>query len=292
MPALSTYVGTTEATHIVSVEEIDAFLAGYNHPPPIGPTVAGTRQGKGTVPHRFPRLGAISVPAGTLAETVDAVDVNVSTAEDSLTPARVAFAVPISDRLVMNQVGSNVPGEVLAEAINATWQRIDSDTLAGSTGATQSTGAITDVFTLDHLRAVKAAWRAYSVMPGPFGTALVVHGDALSALEASARSSGSPWALSPSDNPTFGLVHGYQGRLGEFELFSSNQVADESTGHSNFVTPIGILGGLGLVMSKAPSITLWRGNDGLRRGVTYAHVEVYFAAGITNNTRFMEALSA
>lgn len=288
---LATFTGLSAATHYVTQEEISSFLDGYNYPPPIGATIAAAKPGKGTTPIRFPRLGAISVPAGTLAETVDAVDVNVSTAEDSLTPARVAFAMPISDYLEMNQVGTAVPGTILADAVRASWARIDSDLLAGSTSASNSYGAVTDIFTKAHLRAAKAAWRALNVDPGPFGVALALHGNALSALEESVESSGSPWTLRPGDNPLFGTMHGYQGRLGELELFSSNQIAAESTGRSNFITTIGTGSGLGLGMSKMPTITLHKGNDGLRRAVVYAHVEMYFAGGIVNATEFLEVLS-
>lgn len=288
---ITTFTGLSAATHYVSQEEISSFLDGYNYPPPVPVVIAAAKEGKGTVPVRFPRLGAISVPAGTLAETVDAVDVNVSTAENSLTPARVAFAMPISDFLQMNQVGTAVPGAILADAVRASWARIASDLNAGSTSATNSTGAVGDICTRSSIRAMKAVWRALNVDPGALGVALVLHGGALSALEEDVETAGSVWALRPGDNPSFSLMHGYQGRYKEFELFSDNQVAAESTGRSNYVTPIGAGSGLGLVMVKEPSITLHRGNDGLRRAAVFAHIEMYFAGGIVNSDEFLEFLT-
>jgi hypothetical protein len=286
---LATFTGVTEAAHYVRQEQISPFLAGYNYPPPVLVAIAAMKQGKGTVPLRFPRLGAISVPSGTLAETVDAVDVNVSTAENSLTPARVAFAMPISDYLDMNQEGVAIPEAVMIDIIRACWGRIDLDTGLGVQSSTVTYGAATDPFTLSHLRGLKAAWRALNVMDSELGVALAVHGDGLSALEESAETAGSPWAL--KETPEFQLVHGYQGKLRNVELFSDNQIAAESTGHSNIMTPLGDGAGIGIAMTKEPTITLHRGNDGLRRAVVYAHVEMYFGTGIVNQTRMIEAFS-
>lgn len=288
---ITTYTGTTEAAEVVLVENVDAYLFGYHYPAPSGVAIVATKPGKGTVPVRFPRLGAIAVPAGTLAETVDAVDVNVDLSENTITPARVAFTMPISDDLVMNQIGNGIPVVVLNDAIRAVYSRIHSDLLAASASSTSATGALADVFTLERYRSAKAAWRATEVQDDGAGVAMMLHGDTFQALEESAASSGSPFALRPQDSPLFAHTHGYQGTIGGFELFSSSQVAADSTGHSNWITPIGDMSGLGMVMSVLPKIVTHRGNDGERRATTYAHITTYFGVGIVNQTRFLEVLA-
>lgn len=289
---LATYVGTTEATEVVSQEEIDAFLAGANYPPPTAVTIAATKQGRGNVPMRFPRMNQLSVPAGTLAETVDAIDVNVDTTENSIVPARVAFAVPISRDLLMAQEGEHFPSAILDACTEAMWSRINSDLNGASTSATNSISDISTPFDLAALRAARVAWRALQVRPGAGGIALVLSDDALAQLETSVETAGSPWALKPSDSPAFENVHGFQGMFGTFLLFSDAQAADDSTGRSNWMTSVGDMSGIGVVMSESPQIVLWQGNDGLRRDVIYAHCRMRFGTGIVNQTRFLEILSS
>jgi hypothetical protein len=288
---LATYVGTTEATEVVRQEEIDAFLAGANYPPPTAVAIAAAKQGRGNTPIRFPRMNQLSVPAGTLAETVDAVDVNVDTTENSITPARVAFAVPISRDLLMAQDADHFPGAVLEACIEAMWSRINSDLNGGSVSASNSISDISTPFTLAVLRATRVAWRALNVKAGA-GLALLLSDDALGQLEESAETAGSPWALKPSDVQEFQNVHGFQGKFGSFMVFSDTEAADDSTGRSNWVTPIGDQSGIGVVMSESPQIVLWQGNDGLRRDVIYAHCRMRFGVGIVNQSRFLEILSS
>lgn len=288
---LATYVGTTEATEVVRQEEIDAFLAGANYPPPTAVAIAASKPGRGNTPIRFPRMNQLSVPAGTLAETVDAVDVNVDTTENSITPARVAFAVPISRDLLMAQDADHFPSAVLEACIEAMWSRINADLNGASVSATNSISDISTPFTLAVLRATRVAWRALNVKAGA-GLALLLSDDALGQLEESAETAGSPWALKPGDVPEFQNVHGFQGKFGTFMLFSDTEAADDSTGRSNWVTPIGDQSGIGVVMSESPQIVLWQGNDGLRRDVIYAHCRMRFGTGIVNQTRFLEVLSS
>ena len=284
---LATYLGTSEAAHIVRAENIDAFLAGYNYPPPVTMGLATMRQGMGNVPQRFARLGQLSVPAGTLAETVDATDVNVSTSEVAITPARVAFTVPISEDLLMGQDFSAMPAAVLSAIIEACMFRINADACAAiAAGTTSTIGAVTDIFTLDHLRTAKAAARALNLADQ---LALVVHTDGLGALEESAETAGSPFAMSAASD--FAMFPGYQGKLRGLELFWDAQVTAESSGHDNYISPMGELSGLGIVMSTQPTITMHEGNDGLRRAVTFAHVKMRYGVGVRNVTRILEVLS-
>jgi len=284
---LATFLGTSDAQHIVRAEQIEAFLDGFNYPPPVSVGLCSTIAGKGNVPHRFPRLGQLSVPAGTLAETVDATDVTVTTAEATITPARVGFAVPISEDLLMGQDFEAMPVAVLEAIVQACFFRINADLCAAvAAGTTNTIGAVTDIFTLDHLRTAKASARALNL---PDQLALVVHSDGLGALEESAETAGSPFAMPAATE--FSMFPGYQGRLRGLELFWDTQVTAESSGHDNYIAPIGQGSGLGVVMSTAPKITMHEGNDGLRRAVTYAHVKMRYGVGVRNVTRVLEVLS-
>lgn len=284
---LATFLGTSDAQHIVRSEQIEAFLDGFNYPPPVSVGLCSTIVGKGNVPHRFPRLGQLSVPAGTLAETVDATDVSVTTAEATITPARVGFAVPISEDLLMGQDFEAMPVAVLEAIVQACFFRMNADLCAAvAAGTTNTVGALTDIFTLDHLRTAKAAARALNL---PDQLALVVHSDGLGALEESAETAGSPFAISAATE--FSMFPGYQGRLRGLELFWDTQVTLESSGHDNYIAPIGQSSGLGVVMTTAPKITMHEGNDGLRRAVMFAHVKMRYGVGVRNVTRVLEVLS-
>jgi hypothetical protein len=284
---LATYIGTTEAAHILRSEDIEPFLEGFNFPPPISIGLATYVPGKGNVPHRFPRLAQLAVPAGTLAETVDAVDVNVATAEASITPARVAFAVPISEELMMGQDFDAMPSAVIEEIYKACWFRVNADLCAAvAAGTTSTIGAVTDIFTLDHLRTAKAAARALNLHDE---LALVVHTDGLGALEESAETAGSPFAMNAASD--FNMFPGYQGKVRGLQLFWDSQVTAESTGHDNYISPMGARSGLGVVVSTEPKITMHEGNDGLRRAVIYAHVKMRYGVGVRNVTRILEVLS-
>lgn len=292
MAALGTFTASSDVAHILDAEVIDDFVDNYSYHPPVGVAVASTRPGKGNTPVRFTRLGAITVPSGTHSETDDADDVEIASAEESITPGLVIFRFPIPDELMAAAGGRGVPAEALAECLDAAVNRLDVDTLASSTSATQTYGAITDAFTLQHLRAAKAYAKGLRVKPGPLGMALVLHTDAASQLEESMHTSGAtvPWGAASMD--TFGLVAGYQGMLEGFQVFESGNVAAETTGWSNFITPIGRGGGLGLVMNELPNIRMSRGDDGELRATTYFITRMWYGCGMANRLKLVEVLSS
>jgi hypothetical protein len=292
MAALTTVTTVSDVAHIVDAEQIDEFVDNYSYHPPVGVAVARSRPGKGNVPIRFTRLGAITVPSGTHTESDDADDVEILSAEESITPGLVIFRFPIPDELMAGAAGRGVPGEALAECLDAAVNRLDVDTLASSTSATQTYGAITDAFTLEHLRAAKAYAKSLRIKPGAQGMALVLHGDAVAQLEGSMHSSGAtvPWGQGSMDQ--FGLVGGYQGVLHGLQVFESSNVAAETTGWSNFITPIGRDGGLGLVMNEAPNIRMSRGDDGELRATTFFITRMWYGCGMANRLKLLEVLSS
>lgn len=292
MAVLSPVTTVSDVAHIVDAEQIDEFVDNYSYHPPVGVAVAATRPGKGNVPIKFTRLGAITVPSGTHTETEVATDVEIASAEESITPGLVIFRFPIPDELMAGAAGRGVPGEALAECLDAAANRLDVDTLASSTSATQTYGAITDAFTLAHLRAAKAYAKGLRVKPGPSGMALVLHTDAVAQLEESMHTSGAtvPWGQGGMDQ--FGLIGGYQGILHGLQVFESGNVAAETTGWSNFITPIGRGGGLGLVMNELPNIRMSRGDDAELRATTFFNVRMWYGAGMANRLKLVEVLSS
>lgn len=289
---ISTFTGLSAAQHIVPTEEIDGFIAGYEYPIPVSMALAWVVPGTGSTPHRFPRWGEITVPGGTVAETVAFADANISTAEGTGTPGMVGFRMPISDEVVAAATGG-VPAAVLIEGIRALTNRMDSDLCGISTSATNATGAITDTFTLAKFRSALAAYKALRIPDSPFGHAMVLdHGPAAALLE-SLHSSAATLLVSQGDSMGLGPVAGRIGRLYGVEVFETGNVAAESTGKSNFMTPIGAThSGLGLVLSKMPHIEVSRGDDATARKVTYYVFAAWYAAALANTRRFLEVLSA
>lgn len=291
MAALSTFTGLSAAEEIVPTEEINGFIAGYEYPIPVSMAIAWVAPGTGSTPHRFPRWGQITVPAGAKTETDTFSDANIETTEGTGTPGMVGFRMAISDELVAAAT-SGVPASVLVEGIRALTNRMDSDLCGVSTSATNATGAISDAFTLAKFRSALAAYKALRVPDSPFGHALVLdHGPAAALLE-SLHSSAATMLLSQGDSLGLGPVAGRLGRLYGVEVFETGNVADESTGKSNFMTPIGAThSGLGLVLSKMPHIEVSRGDDAAVRKTTYYVFAAWYAAALANSRRFLEVLS-
>lgn len=293
MAALATFTSSADVAHVVDTEVIDEFVDNYSYDPPVALSVARTRGGKGNIPVRFTRLGAITVPAGTHSETDDADDVEIASAESSITPGLVIFRFPIPDELMAAAGGRGVPAECLAECLDAAVQRMEVDLLAASTAATLSVGAITEPMTLARLRAMRAYFKANRIKPGPLGAACVLHTDAAATLEDSMASTGATKPFSDRDMDRFGLVTGYQGSFLDLQMFETGNVAAESTGNSNFITPIGArFGGLGCVLNELPNIRVTRGDDGELRATTYFITRMWYGAGLANPTKFVECLSA
>jgi|SRR5688572_10510667 len=290
---LATYVGTSEFTEVIKTELIPATIAKFEYTPTVALAVAWSSPGKGNIAVRFPRMNELSVPAGTVAETVDHTDVSVDITESSVTPGMVRFRVAISDEAaVMAEAG--IPTDVLRDGLRAMLGRLDSDLSAASTSATLTTGAVGSAFTLEQFHSARQYYRAQDIEQFGGRHALVLHNDATDALENSIRNSSSPWALKRDDARLVeGLGAGYQGSLNGIDIFCSSNVADESTGHSNYMTPMGAgLSGLGVIMNEMPHVKMERGNEGELRASSFYHFRMWYGTGIVNPRRFVEVLSA
>lgn len=287
---LTTYTGTSAMTEVIETELIPDFIQSYEYEPRVADAIAWIRGGKGNIPVRYPRWNVTSgVPAGTVAETVDAEDVNVDLAESSITPGLVRFRVPISDEAVA-MAKAGIPAGALRQFMEALMDRMDSDTLSSSTSATTSVNTVADEFELAEFHATRQAYRALR-LPGSMH-ALALHDDALDALEIDIGVQSSMWALRPDDQLQRALGSAFQGRMGGFNVFVSGNIADESTGHSNFATPMGMESGLGLVLNELPSVVSTRSDVAENRASTFYHFRAWYGFGLTNPRRFLEVLSA
>ena len=293
MAALTTFTSTTDLTEMIETEKIDDLLYGFNRPPPTYMQVARLRPGQGNIPVRFIKIDDMDLSSvADPGQTVDATDFELTTSESSITPALLRFRVPIPDEVVA-AVGNTtkVPAQLVIEAVTSFEDEIDIDGWAVTTGATQQTGALTTVFTMQGLRSAKAYAKSVNLPSGPMGLALVLHTTPAGTLDESLGSTGATLARVEGDFARFGWESGFQGRFHDIAVFESPNVAADSPGHSNVITPIGISSGLGAVVNEMPNVRVTRGDDAELRATTYFNIRAWFGVGIINPTRVVEILT-
>lgn len=289
---LTTFTGTSEMTEVIETELLDGAIADFEYEPLSALVVAGKVAGKGNIPKRFARWNTLSIPGAALgiAETVDAPYANVDITESSITPAMIRFLMAISDEVKVSALGG-IPAGALAQGLEALNQQMNDDLCNVSTGATSTTGAYTTSFDLSAFRTMRQAYRAMELQK--FGVAaLVLHDDALDPLETAIDQSASMWALKQSDSLSRELGADYQGRLRGFEVFRDPSVVAASGGRSNFATPMGLGGGLTLVINEMPSVRYTRGDTAENRASDFYHFRCWKGQGISNPRRFLEVRSA
>lgn len=288
---LTTFVGTPEMTEVIKSELLPDFIDEYEYLARIWMAVAGVSGGKGNIPKRFGRWNQLTIPAGAIGigETVSAPDATIDMTESTITPAMTRFRLPISDQVFV-EAETGIPVGALQGGLEAMADLIDTNVLAVSTAATMSTGAVIDAFQLPELETTMQTYRALE-LPAPAGVALVLHDDALNPLETDIRVSQSPYTLTESDTLSMELGPAYQGRIRGFDVFRSARVAATGAGRSNFATPIGASGGLGVVVNELPRVVRTRGDDAENRASTFWHFRMWLGQGIRNPRRFLEVLS-
>jgi len=293
MAALDPAVEVSDVTHVVPAEEIDSYIQGPNFAVRVAEMVAWAQPTRGSIAKKFPRWSAApSVPAGTKTETDTATDIQVATAEGSVTPAIVPFRVPISDEAAAGfMAGRGLPAEIIDIAIEALLERMDTDALAVSTGATSTTGAATDTFGASKFRSALATYRGLKIRGGPLGHALVLQDDGIRDLHESIGSSSSPFVKTAMDSIRFGPASGWIGGYSGVQLFSSPNVAAEAPGWSGFFTPIGFRqAGIAIGVTESPNVRITRGDDAENRAVTYANFRAWYGVGLINPDRVLEVL--
>lgn len=290
MPALSTAITSTDIEELIPTELIDAFVAGFEYPLPVGMVVAQRKAGKGNIPVRFPRWNELDLSGiGTShTETNNATDVEMDTTESSITPAMQIFRIAFSDESGVASSGK-VPAQALAEALKALTNRIDVNILAASTSATLATGSLSTALTLQGYRSALIYAQAQDLPTSMLD--VVLGNSAAGSLFESMGSTGASYALSPEDMQRFGIQSGFQGKLLGQNVFQSNNVATDSTGYSNFMVPSGS-SSLGVVVEEMPNLRPTRGDDAESRATSYVVVRAWWGASIINPRQFIELLSS
>lgn len=290
MAAPSTQIDTTSVTELVPTEEIGTWLDGYNYPARVGILVAASIPGIGSIPMRSPRWDQLTPTAGTKAEGDDASQVEMTTAEESATPGIVIFETALTDEVVAGRRG--IREAHLIEAMASLGNRIDSDILAVSTSSVNTMGSTAQVFNRQFFSAFASAYRALDIPEGAMmDHAAVLHHDAVRDLDEDEVLTAAARAVAPQFQ-VLGAAAGYKGAYGGLQLFESGNVAAESSGWSNFATPIGAgRSGLMFVVSRPPQVEENRGRDGARAQSTYYVFSAWYGAGMRNRLRLQEAVS-
>lgn len=288
MAAPATQIDTTSVAEVIPTEEIGNWIDGYNYPMTVGLLVAAILPGIGSIPMRAPRWDQFSVPAGTKSEGDDMTQVEATTAEESVTPGIVAFEIALTDEVIAGRSG--ISEATLQECMAALGNRIDVDALSGSTSATNTVGTILRVYNREAFAADVASYRALNIPGGGLMShAFVGHSDAFRDLDQDNVLTAAQYDV---QFESLAAAAGYRGRVGGFQMFESSNVAAETSGWSNFMTPIGAgRSGLMVVVSRGPKVESNRGRDGARAQSTYHAFTAWYGAGLRNRLRIQECLS-
>lgn len=275
---------------MIPADKIGLFIQGYDRPDRLGYSLAWREQSAHGVSFRFPRYGDIAVPAGNKTEAAEADRVTLSTAENSATPAFVAFEMAITDE-AKDATVAGLPAGLIAEAVDALEDRRDSDILAASTSATSIAGADTDTLSEEKVFAAVAVWKLLENKPGPQGTALVLSHSAASHIRKDVQLT----TASSKMGTDFGSnVHGsYMGVVAGLPTYETGNVSTTGAGQSNFITKIGDRhSGLGLVEAEGVTIESNRGAEGARQKESYYVFSAAYGTGLTHANKITEVLSA
>ena len=281
----------------IPTEDIDDFISSFEYHPTPSQAIAWVRPAPmGSVAVRFPRWNQLDtgsgVPGGTKTEGASFTRVDIDLTESSLTPGLVGFEMALTDEASKaNKAGAGIAMMIIVEAIHALVDRQDTDANSGSTSATSTTGATGDNFDWEKFNAAAAAYRALKIK-SMMGHGFVGHNDAFRDLTAGVGTSGAMFQANTAIGSMFGPESGYHGRYLGFEMFESGNVAAESPGWSNYMTPIGAgSSGIGIALTEAPSVRPNRGAEGERDAEDIMIVRSWYGAGLINPRRLLEVLS-
>ncbi len=290
MAALGTFTGVSALDDVVPTEQLTNFVQGFEYAMPVGMKIAWAKQGTGSMAVRFPRYGSVTVPSGTKAETDTFSDASIATSEETITPGLVGFRFPLSDEAQVMALGG-VPAGTLAQAMEALVNRMDVDVLSSSTSATNTAGAVTDVYTLARFRSDLSTYRGLKIPFAPLGHVLTLHENAASDLLESLGSTAAVWAKESGDTLRLGPDAGFIGSFGQVAIYSSPNVPTEGAGHSGLLTPIGADASFyGIVVQEMPNVARTRGDEAENRASTFYHFRAWYGAGMTNRNRGLEIL--
>lgn len=291
MAALGTFTAASDVEEVVPTEQLSNFVLGFEYAMPVGLGIAWAKPGTGSIPVRFPRWNEVSVPAGTKTESDTFTDVEITTAENSVTPGIVGFRMPLSDEMTVQSLGG-IPAQALAQALQALVNRMDADILGASTGYTGTqAGATTDVYTLTRFMADLSLYRAKNIPFAPMGHALNLHENGASDLLLSLGTTAAVFGKQEGDTLRIGPNAGYLGSMYDVAVYSSPNTAVEGGGHSGLLTPIGDqASAYAAVVSQMPYVKQSFGNDADLRAVSYYVFRCWYGTGLASSNRGLEVL--
>jgi len=272
---------------LIPTEQIVNFIDGYGYPALTALFVAAAMPSVGSIPVRMPRWNQITPTAGTKTEGSGFAEVTIDTTEETITPGIVGMEVPITDEAKAGAI-IGVPEGLLIEGIAAMANRMDVDGHAVSTSATNSQGAVTDVFNRAKVNAAMASYRALSI-PNGFRHALVVGNGGFRDLEADSILES---ATKEMGFAAFSADSGYKGTYGGLDLFLTQNIATEGAGRSCYITPVGNgRSGLGYAITQRIVVESNRGSEGARSARDFHVFRAWYGTGLRNRTRILEVLA-
>lgn len=292
MAALNVFTGTSQNAEIIPPKLINTYIQAFPYPKLVGLQIAWAEPGRSTIPFHFPRWGSLSVPAGTKAQTDTFQDVALGTDDELATPAFVGMRLPISHELQM-ATGPGVQAQRIDNAMRALLVRIETDLLAMAANADESSGDVTEPYTLQRLRDDRNAYAALEVDPSSEGTAAVISLEAGGQLVDSYHTTAATRPTADGDVLGIGARYGsgfvmsYHG----IAVYQSSRLAEESTGHSGIMTEIGRqASSLGLVVSESPNVRTSDGDEAAARAVDFVIMRAMYGVTNTNPGLCLELL--
>lgn len=291
MAALNPFVDdATDSGVSIPADLIPLFVANYEYVMPVGMRLAWRRSGLGNVPVRFGRFGAMSSAPSSKTESDQFALVDVTQSESSITPAIIGFRSFVSDEAMSSVGNGSVPTGVVEQMLLALIDQMDSSILSSSTSATNTSGTVTRTYNLAAFRADMLAFKALHAGLAS-DVAVTLYRTASSELTADLHNTGATLARSANDDAELGPSQGFIGRLHGVQLWETDNLPTESTGHSGLMTHTGDrASGYGVVVNQMPTIIPTRYDDAESRAGTYFVGRQHFGAGLTNPNKCLEIL--
>lgn len=235
---------TTLLTETQMSERITAYLAAFNREIRIGEAIAWRVPGVLGVVQNFARmLGTANTAVAALTAQTEAsvspAAVTHETTEAQATPQIRLFETKPTDHMMAGlhpELG--VPAALAEDASESFLELRETDLLALTASATQTTGNVANAMTSEILIDAGTTFRALKPRRGPAGVAAVLASGAAGVIRKSALLS----TASHQVGSQFGEHEVGDPLLGKFAgmwVYESTLVADQGAGKSNFITPIG-----------------------------------------------------
>lgn len=296
MPQETNRTGITSQNDLVRSELIPDLVRSYQYEPTIMMEIAHVEPALlGNTPVRFPRYDKLTVPSSAVSETNDNTVVALSTSTGTATPAIKRFSLLVSDeiRAARGIPDGMIDAETIAETMNAVLEDVDVQALALATSATQTYGAVTDEPSMEWLDGAILQYGTYY-----WGRANVPHAAVLAPNQwlkfwNSVKGNAGSAMGNIAAAGTTSAASGRKMQYGQYTIYSTNSVANESSDRRNAVlTPIGRgRSGIGIAMKEVFGVEINRGHSGAAKAGTWFDVRSWMGYGVADANALLEVLS-